>query len=133
MFCKYNPAQRRFVIRMWISAGLSMLFVPLAKLAFRSGHISGPLAYMVATLSAVPILYTLVVIGIYLAEETDEFQRNVMVQSLLGGIGVTLAATTISGYLESYIHTPHLDSILVFPLFWLSTAASYFVVRLRYR
>jgi hypothetical protein len=82
-----NPAQRRFVVGMWIAAGLCMLFALFAALAFRWAHLSGALAYPVAILPTLPILGTLVLTGTYLAEETDEFQRNLLVQSLLGGIG----------------------------------------------
>jgi hypothetical protein len=121
------------MVRMGIAAGLCMLFALAAAMSFRLGHLSGMLAYPVAILPALPILGTLVLTGIYLAEETDEFQRNLLIQSLLGGIGVTLAATTISGYLERFVHSPHLDPVLVYPIFWFSTAASYVVVWLRYR
>jgi hypothetical protein len=128
-----SPAQRRFTVRMWIEAGLCMLFALVAALAFRFGHLSGMLAYPVAILPTLPILGTLVLTGTYLAEETDEFQRNLLIQSLLGGIGVTLSATTVCGYLERFAHAWHFDPILVYPVFWLSTAASYAVVWLRYR
>jgi hypothetical protein len=128
-----NLAQRRFVVRMWIAAGLCMLFALFAALAFRVGHLSGMLAYPLAILPTLPILGTLVLTGTYLAEETDEFQRNLLVQSLLGGIGVTLAATTVCGYLERFVHASHLDPMLVYPIFWISTAASYAIVRLRYQ
>jgi hypothetical protein len=134
MICSTSyPAQRRFVVRMWVAAGLCMLLALAAALAFRVGHLSGVLAYPVAILLALPIVGTLLLTGLYLAEETDEFQRNLLIQSLLGGIGVTLAATTVSGYLERFVHASHLDPILVYPIFWFSTAAAYGVVRLRYR
>jgi hypothetical protein len=133
MLCASSPAQRRFTIQMWIAAAACILFALIAAMAFRVGHVSGIFAYPVAVLPAVPILVSLVLTAAYLAEETDEFQRNLLVQSMLGGIGVTLTATTVSGYLEHFVHTPHLDSIFIFPIFWFSAAASYVVVQLRYR
>ena len=128
-----SPAQRRFVVEMWCVAGLCIVFAVVAALSFRLGHVSGLLAYLVAILPALPIVWALVSTGNYLNKETDEFQRNLLVQSLLGGIGVTLAATTVSGYLEHFVHTPHLDSIWIYPMFWFSTALSYPLVRMRYR
>ena len=92
-----SPAQRRFVVEMWCVAGLCIVFAVVAALSFRLGHVSGLLAYLVAILPALPIVWALVSTGNYLNKETDEFQRNLLVQSLLGGIGVTLAATTVSG------------------------------------
>ena len=128
-----NPPQRRFVVRMWVTAGLCVLLSVVAALAFYFGHLSGPLAYLVAVLPALPILGALYATGAYLTQETDEFQRNVLVQTLLGGMGVTLAATTVWGYLEDFANAPHLHLAWVYPLFWLFAGLSYPVVRLRYR
>jgi hypothetical protein len=128
-----SPVQRRFTIQMWIAAGLCILFSLAAAFAFRFGHPSGVFAYPIAILPAVPIVGALVCTGTYLAEETDEFQRNLLVQSVLGGIGVTLSATTAWGYLEHFVHSPHFDAIWVYPIFWFATALSYPVVWLRYR
>lgn len=126
-------AQRRFVVRMWLAAGLCVLFSVVAALGFRLLHLHGPVAYLVAVLPAVPVMGALVATGSYLNEETDEFQRNLLVQSILGGIGVTLAATTAWGYLEDFARAPHLSLVWVYPLFWFFVALSFPVVRLRYR
>lgn len=129
-----NPVQRRFMIQMWIAAGLCIVFALVSRLAFRLGHPPVILAYPLAVLPTLPIIGTLVVTATYLAEETDEFQRSLLIQSLLGGIGVTLAATTVWGYLENFVRvTPHFDAIWVYPIFWFATALSNPVVRLRYR
>ncbi len=128
-----NLAQRRFVVRMLVAAAFCVLFALMAALGFRFLHFTGISAYLVAVLPALPIIGALVGTGAYLNEEKDEFQRNLLVQSLLGGIGVTLAATTVWGYLEDFARAPHLNLIWVYPLFWLFVAASIpFVIR-RYR
>ena len=126
-------AQRRFTVRMWASTGLCVLFSITAALGFVFGHLAGVLAYIVAVLPALPIVWALVGAGTYLTEETDEFQRNMMIQSLLAGMGITLAATTIWGYLEDFARAPRLHLAWVYPLFWLFTALSYPVVKMRYR
>jgi hypothetical protein len=129
-----SPVQRRFVRQMWVVAGLCIVLALVSVLAFRVGHPPAILAYPLAVLPALPILAALVSTGTYLAEETDEFQRSLFIQSVLGGVGVTLAATTIWGYLEHFVHTtPHFDAIWVYPMFWLATAFSYPIVRMRYR
>src|ERR1700674_332361 len=114
MLCTSSLAQRRFVIRMVAAAGFCVLFASVAAIAFHHGHLSGALAYLVATLPAFPIVGALVGTGAYLTDETDEFQRNLLVQSLLGGIGATLASTTVWGYLEDFTRVPHLDLALVY-------------------
>jgi hypothetical protein len=134
MFCSIkSPAERRYVIRMWIAAALCVLFSVVAALVFRLSHPHGALSYLVAVLPALPIMGALVYTGVYLAEEKDEFQRNLLVQSLLGGTGGILAATTAWGYMEDFAHAPHMDLIWVYPLFWLCAGISYVLVRARYR
>ena len=134
MYCSIkNPAERRYVIRMWVSAALCVLFSTVAALVFRLGHPHGVLAYLVAVLPALPIMGALVYTGVYLGVEKDEFQRNLLVQSLLGGTGGILAATTAWGYMEDFAHAPHADLIWVYPLFWAFAGISYGLVRLRYR
>jgi hypothetical protein len=71
--------------------------------------------------------------GHYLNDEKDEFQRNLLVQSMLGGIGGCLAVTTMSGYLTDFAHAPQMDLIWVYPIFWLFVVLSYPVVKARYR
>lgn len=128
-----NPAQRRYVVRMGVAAALCIVFALIAALAFRFGHLTGIPAYLVAVLPALPIVGALIGTGAYLGEEKDEFQRTLLVQSLLGGIGITLSATTIWGYLEDFAHAPHLDLVWVYPLFWIFVVLSMPFVVLRYR
>lgn len=130
---KTNPAQRHFVVRMWSGGGLCALFAVLAALGFRTFHFKGVLAYLVAVLPALPIVGQLVATGVYLSEETDEFQRNLLVQCLLGGIGGTLAAAMMWGYVEDFTRAPHLDLVWVYPAFWVFVALSMPVVKLRYK
>jgi hypothetical protein len=135
MWClSSSPVKRRYTIQMWIASGLCIVLALVSAMAFRLGHPPAILAYPLAVLPTLPIIGALVCTGTYLAEEGDEFQRSLLIQSLLGGIGVTLSATTIWAYLEHFVHfTPHFDGIWVYPMFWLATAISYPVVRLRYR
>jgi hypothetical protein len=134
MICSIkNAAQRRFVIACWVSTGFVAVLAIAAKLAFRFWHLHGVPAYAVAILPALPILWVLFATGAYLAEEKDEFVRTLLVQCLLGGIGGTLATTTVWAYLEDFAHAPRLDLIWVYPIFWLFVGISMPVVKARYR
>jgi hypothetical protein len=134
MFCSIkSPTERRYVIRMWIMAALCVLFSLVAALAFRLSHPHDVLAYLVAVLPALPIIGALVYTGVYLAEEKDEFQRNLLVQSLLGGTGGILAVITAWGYMVDFARAPQLDLVYVYPLFWVFAGISYGIVRARYR
>jgi hypothetical protein len=69
----------------------------------------------------------------YLAEEKDEFMRNLQIQSMLWGIGATLAVTVVWGFLENFVHLHRMDLILVYPLYCILTGISYGLVKARYR
>jgi hypothetical protein len=116
-----------------MSAVLVVLLAVGAAAAFRLGHLKGVLAYPMAIWPAIPILWVLMETGRFLATEKDEFQRNVLVQCLLGGIGGTLAVTTIWGNLENFAHAPHLDLVWIYPIFWIFVVLSAPVVMWRYR
>jgi hypothetical protein len=81
-----NPAARRYVIRMEVAAEFCILFALVSTLVFRHLHPAGTPAYLVAILPALPIVGAIVGTGLYLDEERDEFQRNLLVQSLLGAL-----------------------------------------------
>ena len=134
MFCwGKSVAERRYVVRMLVMAGLCVLGSILAASVFKLGHPHGFVAYLVAVLPALPIIGALVGTGVYLTEEKDEFQRNLLVQAMLGGTGAMLACLTAWAYLEDMAHAPHLDLVWVYPAFWLFAGISYGVVWMRYR
>ena len=134
LFCTTGSAvQRRFVRRIWLSMFFCVLFCVGTAAAFRLWHLRGLPAYACAVLPALPIMGALLAVGAYLKEETDEFQRNVLVQCLLGGIGGTLAVTTVWGYLEDFARVPRLDLVWVYPIFWLFVGIAMPVVSRRYR
>jgi hypothetical protein len=116
-----------------MSGGLVAALAVAAAVAFRLWHLKGLLAYPVAVLPALPILWVLIETGRYIAIEKDEFQRNLLVQCLLGGIGGTLAVTTVWGYMEDFARAPRLDLVWVYPIFWLFVALTYPAVVRRYR
>jgi hypothetical protein len=134
MICSIkSQAERRYRVRSLAAAGFCILFAMFAKWAFRHGHPDGVVAYLIAVLPALPIVAVLVFTAIYLDEEKDEFQRNLLVQAYLGGTGGILASATVWSYLEDFSQVPHIDMIWMFPAFCFFTAISYVVVKARYR
>jgi hypothetical protein len=111
-----SPAKKRFEDRfLFIIVPLLFLDAVLGFWGFRYHHLepNGVLAYLCAVLQSLPFVGFIVVLGIYLAEEKDEFQKSVLVQSLLWGIGATLAVTTFWGSMEKFSQAPHLDAAMV--------------------
>ncbi|HUB52262.1 MAG TPA: hypothetical protein VL986_08950 [Terracidiphilus sp.] len=134
LLCNSKSAvERRYVNRMWIAAGLCVLNSSTVAITLRLTHWKGLPVYPLAVLPALPILWALYETGRYLNDEKDEFLRNVLIQSMLGGIGGCLGLTTVWGYLQDFAGIHSLDPIWVYPIFWLCAALSYPVVKARYR
>jgi hypothetical protein len=58
--------------------------------------------FVVGILTVIPIIGTMIVIGRYLARETDEYLRSLVVRAILWGLGVVMVADTIAGSLVEY-------------------------------
>lgn len=128
-----NPAARRYLRRFALTMFLYAVFLTLSVSVFVRYHPTGPLAWFLAVLPALPNIGLLAIFGLYLAEEKDDFQRFIGVQSMLWGIGGTLSVTTIWGFLENFVHIRHLDLVLVLPIFWLFFGISLPILLARYK
>ncbi len=113
-----SPAIRNYNRRFFISMGAYLVLLFGVVWLFKHQHPAGLLAYVLALLPAMPLVAVIVVVGLYLAEEKDEFQRNLLVLEMLWALGATLAVTTVWGFLEDFTDTPHLQPYLIFPMFW---------------
>jgi hypothetical protein len=112
---------------------LYVAFLVLALVIFIHYRPTGPLAWLLAVLPALPVIGQLAVCGLYLAEEKDEFLRNLQIQAMLWGIGATLAVTTVWGFLENFAQVPHLYLYVVYPLFWFFVGISTPLLKARYK
>jgi hypothetical protein len=130
---RIGPVMRRFRRRFAVAmiAYCLVLFGSVGLL--RAAKLSGPLLWIVAAAPALPILGVLVVMGLYLKEEPDEFERMIHVEAMLWGLGAVLAVTTVWGFLSNAEVVPAPPLFLVFPLFCLSWGMSQPFIRRRYR
>lgn len=134
MICSpMNAAVRRYTYRFMTLMLFYIVFLVAAVWTFGHHHLGGPAAYALAVLPALPVVGMLGVVGFYLAEEKDEFLRNMFVQSMVWGIGATLAVTTVWGFLELFVPVPHLQPYLVFPIYWAFAGVATALLKLRYR
>lgn len=114
---KLSPAMSRYLRRFMPTMALYIVVLLSCVFAIDIWAPTGPLLWALAVAPALPMIGIIVVMGLYLVEETDEFQRTVLVQALLWGIGITLAAASVWGFLENERLVPHLPSFLWFPVF----------------
>jgi hypothetical protein len=128
-----NPAMRRYLWRFiptMIAYVVVLLFVEWFVHRF---HPAGALLDGMAILPAIPIIGIIVVVGLYLAEEKDEFQRNLLIQSMLWGLGAILSLTTVWGFLQIFTPIPRFQPFMTFPLFWCFQAIATGALQKRYR
>lgn len=128
-----SQAVKRYMQRFLPAMGLYVVVLMASLFAIRAFEPAGPLLWILAVAPAIPILAVITIMGLYIAEEGDELPRAVMVQSMLWGIGVTLSAATVWGFLENADLVPHLSSFLMFPLFCAAMGLAQPFVWRRYR
>ena len=96
-------------------------------------HKSNGMAIVIAILPSIPLVGMIAIAGLYLKEETDEFQRFIFQQSMLWSVGFVLAITSIWGLLEMIADVPHLPIFYVFPGFCVIFGICSPLLKRRYR
>lgn len=130
---KNSPAAQRYRRRAMPTMAVYVVTILGVALVFKHFHPTGPIAWVLAVLPALPILGVIAQMALYLKEETDEFLRNVLVEAMLWGAGLTLVVMTVWGFLEIYAHAPKLPSFWAFPFFCLGMGLSQPFIRRRYQ
>lgn len=128
-----SRARRRYLIRLASTMAVYVLFVYVSKWSLGHLHPTGLSVYLLAILPAVPMIGSLAIVGLYVAEEPDEFERFMLVQSILWGLGGALAVGTVWGALEEFAHAPHRSAFYSYLFFWIFMGISGVIIRLRYR
>lgn len=97
---------------LWLSVFYA-IFLLATIYGFKHHYLSGPAAYVVAVLPAIPIIGIFAAIGRYLVDEQDEYVRMLMVRQTLWASGFALSLATIWGFLESFDLVGHVESYYV--------------------
>lgn len=131
MFCENssNPAKRRY---MRSTVGVMASYVGLtmsSKIMVTRWHPQGWHLYLAAALPTIPILCLAYVVGRYLRDEKDEYQRDVVIRGMLWGAAVALSMTVFSGFLHAYGWSGNLPEFSEFITFWIVA----FIVKMYYR
>ncbi len=112
-----SAASRRYLSRMTPTMALYVVLLFGSIWMLRTQNPEGAARYLIAVAPALPVSATVLWVGRYLAEETDEFLRSVVVQSILWGTALVLVGTTIWGFLEENGGLPHIPMFWIYPLF----------------
>jgi hypothetical protein len=128
-----TKAGRRYIYRLAPTMLIYLVFTYIAQWSFHHLHPTGLVVYFLAVLPALPLIGSLAIVGLYIAEESDEFERSILVQSMLWGLGGALSVSTIWGSLEDFAHAPHISTFYVYLLFWIFMGISQPFIRRRYQ
>ena len=128
-----TKASRRYQYRLLPTMLVYVLFTFIAKWSFDHLHPTGLTVYLLALLPALPLVGSIAIVGLYIAEESDEFERSILIQSMLWGFAAALAIGSVWGSLEQFANAPHRSAFYAYLSFWIVSAISQSVIRLRYR
>ena len=110
-----SPASLRFL---WRFIGATIVYGVLITGATWVARNLDPSAAVLVALSILPaigIAASLIVIGLYLIEETDEYVRKRQAVAMLISIGILLTLSTALGFLQQRNLIGTIDLLLVFP------------------
>ena len=128
-----TKAGRRYTYRLAPTMAIYLVFLFIAQWTFHHIHPTGLVVYFLAVLPALPLIASLAIVGLYIAEESDDFERSIIVQSMLWGLGGALSVSTIWGSLEDFASAPHISTFYVFLFFWIFMGISQPFIRMRYQ
>jgi len=128
-----SAAAKRY--RMRFSVAISIYVVALigALSAVIQYHLTGLAAYVLAITPALPLLAVVVSMGVYLREETDEFERAMQTEAALWASGGLLAIETVWGFLELFGLVPHVQTWWAFAIWAFLLAPGRLLALRRYR
>lgn len=129
----HSKAGLRYIYRLAPTMAIYIVFLLIMRWSFHHLHPTGLVVYLLAILPALPLVGSLVIVGLYIAEESDEFERSIIIQSMLWGLGGALAVSTIWGSLEDFANAPHISIFYVYVVFWIFMGISQPFIRLKYR
>jgi hypothetical protein len=127
-----SAAVRRFSRRIWPAFLLYVVALIGAIRALESESVVGALRYAIGVLPALPLIGVISLVVQSMLSEDDEFQRVLWAEAMLWGTAITMAVTTVWGFLE-VAGAPHLSLVWVFPFFTGSTLGAIFFLRGKYR
>ncbi len=130
---KIRPPMRRYLLRFGVSMSAYVILLITAVSLGRQGLADGPWGYAIALAPSLGVLGAIASMGFYLAEETDEFARNSLIQSLLWGTAGTLSVATVWGFLETFDKVPHAPSWAMVPIFAVFMGLAQALIARRYR
>jgi len=130
-----NPtkAARRYVQRLGAIGAIYLATVWVITRYVHQHHPTGAKLFVLAAVPALDVVAMLVVVGMYLREEVDEFKRHQLIVAILWAIGFTLALMAFVDFLRSYNSIAAPPPFMEFTVFWISMALVQAILSFRNR
>ena len=101
-----SPAIRRYTIRLAVLMSIYLVTLFVTVRLFRAEAVSGPPAYLLAILPALPIIGVFWAVMRLLVEEPDEYWRMLLVRQCLFATGFCLTIVTVWEFLQNFELVP---------------------------
>jgi hypothetical protein len=132
MGCGASPASRAYLRRFFpLMIGYALSLMLATWLAKHHMPASGPAAFALALLPALPLIGVIWSLGRLVVEEADEYQRMLHVRQMMIATGFMLVVTCTWGFLEEFGQVPHLPMYWAFILWCAGLAVGSFVNEVR--
>ena len=126
-----QPEGKRYAMRVFVAMAAYLILLFVTVTLFRTDPPTGALAYAVAILPAIPILFVFRAIGLLIVETEDEYQRMLLVKQTLLGTGLTLAVATVWQFLINFDLASQPDGFGVAILWFIMWGVAAGIVRAR--
>jgi hypothetical protein len=114
----WTRAAKRYNLRLILLSLLYGAFLIPAVYGFKHHLVSGPVAWLVAILPALPLIGIFAAMGRYLVEEQDEYVRMLLVRQMLWAMGFTMSCATVWGFLDNFGLVRHVDGYWIVVLWY---------------
>lgn len=122
--------QRRYAQLFWSSIILTAFLTMMTRTLFKNYHPTGPFAWLLAVVPALPFIGTVVIASRYIAHEKDEFIRAQVLLALLQGSLITLISTVVYSFLQNFLDISGPPAMFYVDIF---LVASMFALRIHLR
>jgi hypothetical protein len=128
-----TPAMKRYQRRAMAAGVVYMGALLAAAFTYKAMHPTGVLAWIIGVAPSVPVVGMILALGVYLREETDEFQRAIQTEAALWATGGLLTLATVWGFLEMFGLVIHVEVWAAFPIWAVLLGPGQLIARGRYR
>jgi hypothetical protein len=108
-----SPLQRRSLQKFGGTIAGTAGYTVLVRDVMLHAHPSTAAIFGLAIVAAIPVGALIFIVGQYLAQETDEFVRMLVMKAALWGFGVTMVVDTVYSYLAEYAGAGRVSGIQV--------------------